>query len=205
MFDVIVAYDLSNGICYQGDLPWHFKKDLKYFMNITKSRYENKIQQKNREIKPNVLIMGRKTFDSLPKLLSDRYHIVLSSNAHTLNAKNTNHNSVTYINSLSDIIDVLHKESINRMNLNNKYLDHNNKIFIIGGSNIYETILNKYTEHILSMYVTHVYRKYECDTFFPNIDEYNEFKEDETYSQHYEEKNTILCMKCYLNSKINKV
>jgi dihydrofolate reductase len=49
-----------------GDLPWRIPADLRHFKQITKGR---------------PMIMGRKTFDSLPGLLEGRRHIVLTRNA----------------------------------------------------------------------------------------------------------------------------
>ena len=200
MIEMIVAYDLKNGIGYEGNMPWHFKKDLKHFSNVTKSQYKNSIQNINRPIKPNVLIMGRKTFDSLSSLLKERYHIVISSQAEYLNTINPFPDLVVYVQSISYIIDVLSKEYQNRMNLRNQYLDHNNKIFVIGGGKIYEDFLNNYANKINAIYVTHIYQNYECDTFFPNLNQYEEFQEDEKYCHHFEENNKVLSMKKYKNN-----
>ena len=199
MIEMIVAYDFKNGIGYGGTMPWYLNKDLKYFSKITKSQFNNTIQNQCRPSKPNVLIMGRKTFDSLPRLLSGRYHIVVSTQAEHLNNVNEYPNNVVYVQSISYIIDLLSKEYQNRMNIQNKYLDHNNKIFVIGGGKIYEEFLNNYTSKINAIYVTHVYQNYECDTFFPNLNEYKEFQEDEKYCHHYEENNVVLSMKKYNN------
>ena len=202
MIDIIVAYDFNFGIGYEGTMPWHFKKDLKHFSNITKSQHKNSIQNLSRPTKQNILIMGRKTFDSLPLLLQDRFHIVISSQAEHFNKVNEFPNQVYYIDSISYIIDVLSKEYQNRMNIRNKYLDHNNKIFLIGGGKIYEDFLNNYTNKINTIYVTHIYQNYECDTFFPNLNDYEEFQEDDKYCHHYEENNVVLSMKKYINKNI---
>ena len=199
MFELIVAYDLNNGIGYNGTMPWHFKKDLKHFSNITKSQYKNNVQNESRPTKPNVLIMGRKTFDSLPKLLEQRFHIVITTQSTYLNSINKNPESVIYIDSIPNIINILNNEYKNRMNIRNQYLDHNNKIFIIGGRTIYEYFLNNLVNKITAIYVTHIYQNYNCDTYFPNLNDYHEFKEDENYIHYFEEKNVVLNMKRFTN------
>ena len=64
-FSIIVAKTINNIIGIDRKIPWHLTKDLKYFKQITFS---------------NIVIMGRKTWESLPKPLTGRIHIVLSNN-----------------------------------------------------------------------------------------------------------------------------
>lgn len=64
---VLIYARAANGVIGKdGDLPWRLPADLKRFKALTMS-------------KP--MIMGRKTFDSLPGLLPGRRHIVLTRNA----------------------------------------------------------------------------------------------------------------------------
>lgn len=61
---ILVMARASNGVIgYDGGMPWHIPADLRHFKQITKGR---------------PMIMGRKTFDSLPGLLDGRRHIVLT-------------------------------------------------------------------------------------------------------------------------------
>ena len=62
---IVVARGSNGVIGREGGLPWHISSDLKRFKALTMG-------------KP--MIMGRKTFDSLPGLLPDRRHIVLTRN-----------------------------------------------------------------------------------------------------------------------------
>jgi len=65
---LIVAFSKNLGIGYKNKLPWHFKKDLKYFKKITVGNNNNAV------------IMGKNTFKSLPNgLLKKRTNLVLSS------------------------------------------------------------------------------------------------------------------------------
>jgi len=51
-FNLIAAVDFNRGIGYQGNIPWYIKEELKYFKKVTGN---------------SPIIMGRKTWDSLPK------------------------------------------------------------------------------------------------------------------------------------------
>ena len=104
---LIWAQDENGGIGKDGKLPWHISEDLKNFKSITSN---------------NTIIMGRKTWDSLPiKPLPNRRNIVLS--------KQKQENVETY-NSFNDCLETL----------TNNNLD---KIFIIGGRSIYELFFHK--------------------------------------------------------------
>jgi dihydrofolate reductase len=63
---IVVARAQNGVIGRDGKLPWHIPADLKRFKALTMG---------------SVMVMGRKTFDSLPGLLPGRRHIVLTRNA----------------------------------------------------------------------------------------------------------------------------
>jgi dihydrofolate reductase len=64
---ILVLARAANGVIgVDGKLPWHIPADLRHFKQLTKGR---------------PMIMGRKTFDSLPGLLEGRRHIVLTRDA----------------------------------------------------------------------------------------------------------------------------
>src|SRR3989338_1802540 len=74
-FNIVVAMDQNRGIGLDGKLPWHLKCDLRHFKEIT-----TKTRDKN---KRNAVIMGRKTWDSLPvrfRPLPDRVNVVITRN-----------------------------------------------------------------------------------------------------------------------------
>lgn len=57
-FNAIAAASKDLGIGYQGGLPWDIPNEMKYFNNITKNH--------NKQNQPNIVIMGRKTYESIP-------------------------------------------------------------------------------------------------------------------------------------------
>tara|TARA_B100001173_G_scaffold120074_1_gene104326 strand:+ start:456 stop:938 length:483 start_codon:yes stop_codon:yes gene_type:complete len=125
---LIWAQDDNGGIGINGKLPWHISNDLKNFKKITLN---------------STIIMGRKTWDSLPiKPLPKRTNIVFSSNKQK---------NVTTYNSYEECIKNLQKDNIK-------------KIFIIGGRSIYKLFFND--AHYL--HITNVNLiKNEINEFFP--------------------------------------
>ena len=133
MLSIIVAKANNNVIGGNNELLWHLSKDLKRFKEITTGK---------------TIIMGRKTFESLPKVLPNRHHVILTSNKnYTVDS-----DSVTVINNVKEIIE--------------KYTSATEEAFIIGGGEIYNLLL----PHTNKLYLTRIYKDFEGDTFFPNID-----------------------------------
>lgn len=128
---IIVAASTNNAIGLNNTLIWHLSDDLKRFKKLTNGHY---------------IIMGRKTFESFPKPLPNRTHVVIShQSAYKVPA------GVILVNSLSDAIDVSKNDP---------------QPFIIGGGQIYKqalTLVNK-------IELTRVHDNFDGDTFFPEID-----------------------------------
>ena len=126
--NLIWAQDLDGGIGKKGQLPWHISEDLQNFKKITID---------------SVIIMGRKTWESLPfKPLPNRRNIVLSS------SKIPN---VEAYHSIDDCLASLEKELVPR-------------IFIIGGAAIYKSFFS-YASYL---HITFVNMESDnIDTFFP--------------------------------------
>lgn len=123
---MIVAMTPSGGIGINGGLPWKIREDLDRVKMLTGGK---------------TLIMGRRTFQSLPKLLPTRRHIVVTSDP------NFSAEGVEVARSVEEAI----------------AMESNVEIFIFGGESIYREAF-KYADTI---YVTMVMEPYECDTFFP--------------------------------------
>ena len=126
---MIWAQDRNRAIGRSGTLPWHFSEDLKNFKKLTTGK---------------TIIMGRKTWDSLPKKpLPDRRNIVISS---------TNQEDVESYTSIEDCIDSLSDDK--------EVLD----VYIIGGMSVYKF----FYEHANTLHITFIGKSYpDTDTFFP--------------------------------------
>ncbi len=125
---LIWAQDFEGGIGINGKLPWHISEDLKNFKQITLD---------------STIIMGRKTWDSLPfKPLPNRRNIVLS---------NSKISGIEVYHNIDDCIKKLNQQSVS-------------KIFIIGGSSLYE----KFFIHATHLHITFInIVSKNLDTFFP--------------------------------------
>ena len=126
---MIWAQDTNNAIGKNGALPWHFSEDLKNFKKLTTG---------------HTIIMGRKTWDSLPiKPLPNRRNIVISS---------TNQEQVESYKSIEECIESLNEDK--------EVLD----MYIIGGMSVYKFFYN----HADILHITFINRSYpDTDTFFP--------------------------------------
>lgn len=131
MLSIVVAIAVNNVIGKDGKLIWHLPTDLKRFKQITEN---------------GTMIMGRKTFESLPGVLKGRKHIVLTTNENF----NPNHEDVSVIHDISEI---------------DKYIYTEDEYFIIGGGEFYRIML-PYTDRL---YITWIDKEYEGDTYFEEI------------------------------------
>jgi len=143
MLTCIVAIGDNFAIGKNNDLLWHFSKDLKRFKQITTG---------------NTIIMGRKTFESLPGILPGRHHVVITQNKNFV----VNDERVTVLNSKEALL---------------AYLDDSKEYFVIGGGEIYKLLL----PYCNKIHLTQVHKEYDADVFFPTLD-YSKWniKEEET-------------------------
>ncbi|XP_073972550.1 dihydrofolate reductase [Rhodnius prolixus] len=147
-FNVIVAACENNGIGIKGDLPWRLKNEMAYFTKMTS-------QTTNPE-KKNAVIMGRKTWESIPpkfKPLKGRLNVVLSK---TL--KETNYEDAVIFDNLSNAMSQL---------IHPPYSNNIENFWVIGGASVYkEAVLSDMCHRI---YLTQINKCFDCDTFFPDI------------------------------------
>jgi len=137
---LIVAKDKKNGIGIQNKLPWDLKKDLRYFKEIT--------TKKTNPEKQNALIMGKKTWDSLPqKPLKERVNVVLSQTTTTLDHAHV-------FPSLTEALVFLSRIEIET-------------VFIIGGSMVFQSCLT--LPQLSTLYITQIEKDFVCDCHFPAI------------------------------------
>lgn len=132
---IIAAIGQNGELGKNNNLIWHLKGDMKFFKDITLG---------------HTIVMGRKTFESLPKLLPGRKHIVLSRNNIDIPEIEVYHDIQSFLK---------------------KYQNSDEEIFNIGGASIYKILLD-YTDKI---YLTEIEKQAEADTYFSkfNKDDYN--------------------------------
>lgn len=148
-FDIVVACS-NYGIGKDGLIPWRLKEDIDYFKILTSETTDTK--------KQNCVIMGRKTYFSIPKKfrpLSDRINIIISKNSELKRMENIP-------------LDVIVKRDFESALETASARNDVERIFVIGGSQVYEeAIKRKECERI---YLTEIEQPvFECDTFFPKI------------------------------------
>ena len=130
MITIIAAASENDVIGNNNKLIWHLSKDLIRFKNLTKGHH---------------VIMGRKTFESMPKALPNRTNVVITRN------KNYTAENITVVDSLENALKVCKDDP---------------QPFIIGGGEIYRIGLT-YAKRIE---LTRVFHNFEGDTTFPQID-----------------------------------
>ena len=129
---IIVATGEDNAIGKDNDLIWHLSDDLRRFKSLTNGHH---------------IIMGRKTFESFPKPLPNRTHIVI-----TRQKDYKVPDGVIVVHSLNDALDAARS-------------DHNP--YVIGGGEIYKQAMDIAT----MLEITRVHANFpSADTFFPEID-----------------------------------
>ena len=185
--NIIVAFcKKNNGIGNNNSIPWHLKSELKYFKEITTKKHENQLLN-------NIVIMGRKTWDSLPiKPLPKRTNVILSQNMvdDKINEIENVYEDTFFIKNIQSYLNDITSNGI----------IENTNIFVIGGAQIYEIIMNLSNDtnfnHRVNIYATEIYKEFECDTFFPNININNDKDKDKgkfdlTYVSEFKEENCI--------------
>lgn len=129
---LIAAIGKNREIGKNGNLIWKLKDDLYRFSVLTRDK---------------VIIMGRKTFDSLPKSLDRREMVVLTKE------QNKTHNNAKFFNSINEIIE---------------YVKDKNEVYVIGGAEIYNQFLPLADELDLTLIDA---EDKKADTFFPEFED----------------------------------
>ena len=141
-FNMIVAMCRENqGIGYKNQLPWLLQDDLKRFAIFTRGAGNNAI------------IMGRKTFDSLPRMLPGRIHLVLSRSQ----VPSQKHTNVFFFTQIAHLVEFCQNQTFPN-------------VWVIGGADIYQQFLH--ANLIKTCYVTFIDKYFACDTFLPLPDLY---------------------------------
>ncbi|MBU0468284.1 MAG: dihydrofolate reductase [Candidatus Omnitrophica bacterium] len=145
--NIIVAVDQKNGIGKDGVLPWNISGDMKHFKDIT--------MRVSEDGKMNAVIMGRKTWDSIPERfrpLKERINVVLTRNK-DLHFEE----SVIIASGLDDALKTIEDHCSDKIE----------KVFVIGGQQLFnEALKDPLCE---SLFVTHIDNVFDCDAFFPDF------------------------------------
>lgn len=135
MIGLIVAYSKNKVIGSNGHIPWNIKGELDRFKALTLN---------------NIIIMGRKTFEDIGRILPNRTTIVVSKTMFL------NYMNCFTVSSLEKAL----------------FYCNNRDVFIVGGSRLY----NEAISIVDKMFVTEVEGEYIGDVFFPEFDESLFFK-----------------------------
>lgn len=147
MYSLVVCTNDSNGIGKDGKIPWRCPEDMAFFKNLTED---------------HVVIMGRKTWQSLSKKLDHRINIVLTRSPALLTD-----NSPDYAFSNMDSLLVFCEKK--------RKTEFKKKIFfVIGGNTVYRQFLERKLIH--KIYWNIVEGSHECDTFFSNPNEFSKWE-----------------------------
>lgn len=130
MIHLIVAAAENNVIGQNGHLPWHLPDDLKFFKETTMG---------------HVILMGRKTYESIGRPLPGRTNVVLTRNPYWQAP------GIEVVNSLKEAVD--------------KYADK--ELFITGGAELFALAIDQ--NLIQSIYLTRVHTQAEGDTILPPL------------------------------------
>jgi dihydrofolate reductase len=131
MIVMIAAVAENNALGKENELVWHLPNDFKRFKELTSGHY---------------IIMGRKTFESFPKPLPNRTHVVITRQS------NYQPEGCFVTHSLEEAI---------------KICPENEVVYIIGGGEIYKQAL-PFSDKIE---ITKVHGQFEADAFFPEIND----------------------------------
>lgn len=146
--NLIVAKSSNNVIGNNNELLWKIPNDLKYFKKVTTN---------------SVVIMGRKTFESIGKILPNRLNVIISKQSGDLKEIYKGCKNCLFFDNFNDMFLFINDQ------------DFYKNIFVIGGGEVYKyfienNLINKY-------YITEIKQEFEGDTYFPDVDLSNYKKE----------------------------
>jgi dihydrofolate reductase len=142
ILSAIAAMARNRVIGKNNRLPWHISEELKFFKEKTNGK---------------VLIMGRKTFESLPGALPNRFHIVISSQK---NYQRPEHLKI------SDDMWTLASSLEEAISKAKSRVSESEEVFVCGGGEIYKQsfpLLDR-------LYLSVIDQDYDGDAFFPEFD-----------------------------------
>lgn len=168
---MIVAIDKDSAIGYKNNLLCYIPEDLRYFKNTTLN---------------NTIVVGANTYFTFPKRpLPKRKNIILTKTRKEEIEKELKNNQDIKDNIIiySSIEEVLNYAKENK----------NEKIFICGGESIYK----EFFKYASKLYITHIDKKFEADTYFPTFDLNEWIIEEEILPKEKEKSNFNYIFKVY--------
>lgn len=129
MISLIVAHDPNRVIGFENKMPWHIPGDLAYFKAQTMDK---------------AMVMGRKTFESIGRVLPGRKNIIVTRNADY---------QVEGAEVVTDLVKAIEIATA-----------HHEEVMVIGGEQIFRAILPKADR----LYITFIQQTFEGDTYFPS-------------------------------------
>jgi len=173
IISIIVAMAQNRVIGAKNSLPWYLPEDLKKFRELTTG---------------HPILMGRKTFESLPHVLPNRDHYIITRNPDykKTNERAQGSNQVFVATTPAEAIAMVKEKQINSpMDLKKQSQEQDSlnfkgqekegasaisnqqdEVFVIGGGEIFKQMIS-FADR---MYITFVKEEIEGDTFFPEID-----------------------------------
>ena len=149
MISIIAAVGKNNELGVSNNLIWHIPEDMKFFKKMTMNK---------------IIVMGYKTYMSLPSILPGRRHVVLTHHA-------IDNDKVKIFSEIDELIDYL------------KIQDE--EVFIIGGASLYKLFINR----VDKIYLTEIDDIYEdADVYFPEFDK-NKYKKKILKKSRYKDIN----------------
>ncbi len=152
MYSFVVAIGENNEMGLDNHLPWHLPSEANYFREVTQH---------------HTIIMGRRTFESLPNVLPNRRHIVVTS----ATDYRSDHPDVTVVHSVDELLALTSDQE---------------EYMVIGGAEIFRLLL-PYAQRI---YLTVLHRSFKADTFWPELDR-NQWVETKKWEGTVDAKNDI--------------
>ena len=167
-FDVILCQDINGGIGKDGEMAWNVPEEAAFLKEVTTWTQD--------PVKKNVVIMGRKTWESLPgksRPLPDRYNVVLTRDKTA---------TQSILDSGAIVVETGFDAALKAVA---EFADLG-RVYIIGGKELYEEAFNHPDLNLIHLSV--LYKDYQCDTFL----ELPQPLEELAHAKHVEFVNYVL-------------
>jgi dihydrofolate reductase len=169
-YNIVIATDINNGFGAQGQLPWKIPNEMKHFKFIISHAPEGK---------KNIVVMGRKTWDSIPinhRPLSNRINVVFTQNEE-FSKNNPNIENVFYVvRNFTDYESLLQKDNI---------MSIMNEVYNIGGRDLLISFSQEKSQICKFIFRSLIMKEYPtCDVFYPIPEKFTKvFVSDNFYDE----------------------